>query len=364
MASRGDLVEIAIIEDQNHPAPCILEHQLGASLRRRCRTVRPTEDLNLPGCDVLVLNNVPRGMALPEEQILRFVHSGKGLLCIHDSVFPGSRNQKIQEAAGVRYAYDSIVQRADGEPPYMALALAEPGDPLRRFVIRAVKDNNTHPILKDFHDFEIAEEVWAQNIAPGVTALLWADVGDRIPCHARFRQPVPVCGCTTYGHGRIFFLSIGHYAQSYSDKNVLQLLENGLGWLIGDLAEQWDVFLSFSSRDRREAETIARVASEGHGVTVFLSAKDLEPGDTWQEEVRKALLLSREVCVLITPNSLQSEWVTTEWGAAWALGKTITPMVLRCDIPQLPDRLRALEAVDYHEHNRYFADVKARRSGF
>jgi hypothetical protein len=140
-------------------------------------------------------------------------------------------------------------------------------------------------------------------------------------------------------------------------------LEAGLGWLTGDLAEQWDLFLSFSSRDRREAEALAQVARENHGVTVFLSAKDLEPGDIWEEQVRKALLLSREVCVLITPNSLQSEWVTTEWGAGWALGKTITPILLRCDIPQLPERLRALQVVDYHDHNQYFAEVKARRGG-
>jgi len=363
MAARGNPARINIVEAAGHPAPHALENRFRKLTRFRVCTSGPSDDLLRADCDALVLNNLPRDIRLPEDQILQFVESGRGLLCLHDSVFPDSCNPKIPAAAGVRFAYDAIVQLRDGEASVMALARAEPGDPLRRFVIRPVKENSAHPVLRDVRDFEIADEVWAQNVAPGVTALLWADVGDRIPCHPRFRQAVPVCGCTTYGRGRIFFLSIGHFAETYTDDNVLHLLENGLRWLAGDLPEQWDLFLSFSSRDAREAEAFARLAHEDYGVTVFLSAKDLEPGDLWQEEVRRALLLSREVCVLITPSSLQSEWVTTEWGAGWALGKTITPVLLRCDVSQLPERLRALQVVDYHDQGRYFAEVKARRAG-
>jgi len=51
-----------------------------------------------------------------------------------------------------------------------------------------------------------------------------------------------------------------------------------------------------------------------------------------------------------------SEWVITEWGAAWALQKKIVPMLHRIDIPQVPVRLAGLQCVDAAEVNDHIEE--------
>jgi hypothetical protein len=47
---------------------------------------------------------------------------------------------------------------------------------------------------------------------------------------------------------------------------------------------------------------------------------------------------------------LKSDWVLSEWGAAWALGKKIVPILHRCDPEKLPDRIRRRQCIDFYEH--------------
>ena len=217
-------------------------------------------------------------------------------------------------------------------------------------------------MLDGIREFELAEEVWAQNLAAGVLPLLMADVADRIPSSERFRQPIPVCGCRQLATARIAFFSLGHFAETYANPSVLRLVANGLNWLSGRVAERrfaYDIFLSYSSHNSAEAEQLSATAN-GAGLRVFMAQRDLHAGDVWDETIREALVSSREMGLLVTPHSLTSLWVSTEWGAAWALQKRITPILLRCDVAQLPDRLRRLQAVDFHNHERFFVEVRMR----
>ncbi len=142
-------------------------------------------------------------------------------------------------------------------------------------------------------------------------------------------------------------------------------MQRAVKWLGGQLVERgyaFDVFLSFSSDNKTEAEKI-RSAAEAKGVSVFMSEKDLTSGDVWDDRIREALLTSREMAILVSPTSLKSEWVATEWGIAWALQKRITPILFRCDIAQLPDRLKRYEARDLHETDLYVSEVFSRKGG-
>lgn len=105
-----------------------------------------------------------------------------------------------------------------------------------------------------------------------------------------------------------------------------------------------------------------RVAEE-LGLTVFQDEKDVEPGAVWAEEIRRALINSREMALLASPTSLVSEWVQTEWGAAWAMNRTITPILSMLAPHQLPDRLRQRQAVIYGEHEPFLEAVRDRASG-
>lgn len=111
------------------------------------------------------------------------------------------------------------------------------------------------------------------------------------------------------------------------------------------LAFSNDIFLSYSDKDQLVANTIREKLLKA-GAKLFMAPKSLTAGDEFAEKLRKALLYSSELWVIMSPNSLGSEWVTTEWGAAWVLSKRIVPILHRCDIPQLPDRLKRLHCID------------------
>jgi TIR domain len=115
-----------------------------------------------------------------------------------------------------------------------------------------------------------------------------------------------------------------------------------------------DIFLSFADSNRHEAELVESKLTAA-GQKVFLSVKNLNPGDDFAERIRNALRETRELWLLVTPQSIKSEWVMTEWGAAWVLGKSIVPILLRCRAEELADRLQRLQCIDLHRVDEYIA---------
>jgi hypothetical protein len=115
-----------------------------------------------------------------------------------------------------------------------------------------------------------------------------------------------------------------------------------------------DIFISYASADSDEATQIYD-AVIAKGKKAFLASKSLKPGEDFAEEIRQALVSSRELWLLVSPTSLKSDWVLSEWGAAWALDKKIVPILHRCSPEQLPDRIRRLQCIDFYK----FADLVA-----
>jgi hypothetical protein len=120
-----------------------------------------------------------------------------------------------------------------------------------------------------------------------------------------------------------------------------------------------DVFLSHSNADSQNAKRLHSRLTR-HGFSAYLAKRALRGGDTFSDEIRAALRRSRELWVLVTPESLKSEWVLTEWGAAWALGKRIVPILDRCNKDDLPGRLRNLHCVDYDKIDSLIVDLTQR----
>jgi hypothetical protein len=120
---------------------------------------------------------------------------------------------------------------------------------------------------------------------------------------------------------------------------------------------QYDVFLSYAGADSEEATMIhEKIAAVGR--RVFMAPKVLRAGDDFAEEIRLALHGSREMWLLVSPSSSASEWVITEWGAAWALSKRILPILHRCPPESLPDRLRRLQCTDLHRCDELIQQLK------
>lgn len=108
-----------------------------------------------------------------------------------------------------------------------------------------------------------------------------------------------------------------------------------------------DVFISYASADSAEANQIYD-AVLARGKKAFLAGKSLRPGEDFADEIRQALVSARELWLLVSPTSLRSDWVLSEWGAAWALEKKIVPILHRCSPEQLPDRIRRLQCIDFY----------------
>lgn len=109
-------------------------------------------------------------------------------------------------------------------------------------------------------------------------------------------------------------------------------------------AFQFDIFLSYAEKDHVQAAALAEQLQQS-GLKLFFARKDLDAGSAFTDEIREALGASRELWLLATPNSVNSIWVATEWGTAWALKKRIVPILLDTATAELPDRLRALQTV-------------------
>lgn len=123
-----------------------------------------------------------------------------------------------------------------------------------------------------------------------------------------------------------------------------------------------DVFISFDFRDLLTARKIAE-ALERSGMKAYI-AERVQSGDEFSEEIRKAIMMSREMCVLCTSVSLENIWVATEWGAAWALGRNIVPIKSGVEWNQLPERLSRRQGRDLSDLDLYVADVRKRRAEF
>lgn len=111
---------------------------------------------------------------------------------------------------------------------------------------------------------------------------------------------------------------------------------------------QYDVFLSYAHTDRDEAELIHKKVVAAGG-KIFMAPKVLIPGDDFAEEIRAALAGAEKLWLLVSPESVKSEWVISEWGAAWILQKNIVPILHRCAPDSLPDRLKKYQATDLHK---------------
>lgn len=93
------------------------------------------------------------------------------------------------------------------------------------------------------------------------------------------------------------------------------------------------VFISYSRKDIKFARRLA-ADLETAGFDVWWDISDLQGGDDWVRFIPAAIEASRFFVVLLSPDSVQSEWVSKEYSYALRLRKKIVPAMIRqCDVP-------------------------------
>ncbi|MBU2693008.1 MAG: toll/interleukin-1 receptor domain-containing protein, partial [Candidatus Eisenbacteria bacterium] len=106
--------------------------------------------------------------------------------------------------------------------------------------------------------------------------------------------------------------------------------------------QRFDIFISHSHKDHGAANDIVK-AFERVGLRCFLAEKDICAGKLWKDEIRDALAGSSVVVLLLTPNSISSNWVMCESGACWALRKPLAPALIHVDIGDVPEVINAFQ---------------------
>lgn len=108
------------------------------------------------------------------------------------------------------------------------------------------------------------------------------------------------------------------------------------------------IFLSYSRRDGAYANQLHKLLDrlQVHG---FLDQADIAAGARFDEYIRDAIRDSDAVVVLLSENSVQSNWVMAEVGAAWTLDKRIIPVIppgASIRIEELPAFFQDVEILD------------------
>ncbi len=99
------------------------------------------------------------------------------------------------------------------------------------------------------------------------------------------------------------------------------------------LEPKQQVFISYSRKDIKVARQLAGDL-ESAGFEVWWDISDLKGGDDWVRVIPKAIAASQFFVVLLSPDAIESEWVSKEYTYALVNRMKIVPAMIRpCSVP-------------------------------
>ncbi|GAA5506163.1 toll/interleukin-1 receptor domain-containing protein [Novipirellula caenicola] len=113
------------------------------------------------------------------------------------------------------------------------------------------------------------------------------------------------------------------------------------------------IFLSHSRQDKWVCHQI-REKIEQAGGSVWVDVFDIDAGRNISEEIKAGLRKSDELLVLLSPASIQSDWVKREAGIADALDLPITLVMMHAKLEDRPKPLQDRRAISINELPDYF----------
>jgi hypothetical protein len=121
---------------------------------------------------------------------------------------------------------------------------------------------------------------------------------------------------------------------------------------------KYTVFVSYSASDRWIAERIAEKI-ESPGADCWLDEKDLEGGEVIVDRIINGIDSCDEALVLISPHSIQSQWVAFEIGGVRAQHKRVTP-ILNNVRPDEMAPMRDIKGIDLNLFDRFLSQLEKR----
>jgi hypothetical protein len=111
------------------------------------------------------------------------------------------------------------------------------------------------------------------------------------------------------------------------------------------------VFLSHSTADRAFVEQKLIPFLESQGVKAWYSPDDIHTADDWQRAIVNGLKSSDYVLVVLSPDSVSSDWVRAEvhWSLENRKGRVVPVMIASCRPSDLHLKLELTQQVDLRE---------------
>jgi len=124
---------------------------------------------------------------------------------------------------------------------------------------------------------------------------------------------------------------------------------------------QYQVFVSHATADKWLAKTICEKI-EGTGAKSFRDDRDIRGGDNIPDEIRRQIRQSKEIVVILTPESVNRPWVLLEIGAAWAtrLKMRMIAVIYHIEFDTIPDILRNKKAISLNDFDQYLSELTTR----
>jgi hypothetical protein len=126
----------------------------------------------------------------------------------------------------------------------------------------------------------------------------------------------------------------------------------------------YHVFVSHATADKWLARTVCEKI-EAIGASTFRDDRDINGGDDIPEEIRRQIKQSREIVVLLTPDSVDRQWVILEVGAAWGWSKRMRIIILmnHVSVDPIPDMIKNKKAISLNELDHYLSELALRIRG-
>lgn len=126
----------------------------------------------------------------------------------------------------------------------------------------------------------------------------------------------------------------------------------------------YQVFVSHATADKWLAKQLCERIEQAGAVT-FRDDRDIQGGEDIPEEIRLQIKQSREMVVLLTPDSIDRAWVKFEVGAFWGWSKNARIILVMCHVSTdpIPDMIKNKKAISLNEFETYVNELTQRVRG-
>ena len=121
----------------------------------------------------------------------------------------------------------------------------------------------------------------------------------------------------------------------------------------------YKIFVSHATADKWIATRLCEQL-ESTGAVYFRDDQHILAGNDIPDDLRNEIATCSELVALITPESVNSEWVYIEIAAAWMMKKRIICVLCHVSTDKIPNQIKLKKAIKINELDKYLDEIRER----